>query len=162
MSMQSLSDLKQQNTKDHDAIMGKMKLIEEKVNSAGSFSRTMKWAIGISIMIIMYLLKVGNDYQAKSYNLILESESAKIGAYKMIDSINHKMDIFTGTAIMDTLLKVKKDIHLFYVGEWMEETQFTRDVYNNEIHPNTIARRKGQLILKDHEFRIKKLENKLQ
>ena len=160
--MCSLDDIKKQNKDDHQAIMSEIGLIKEKVNSAGSFSRTMKWGIGLAVLIIMYLLKVGNNYQEKSYQLVVESEGAKIEAYKMIDSINTKMNAFVGNSIMDTLQGVRKDIHQFYTGEWVEEKTWTKQVYDNEIHPNTVARKRGELLLKDHELRISKLERELQ
>jgi hypothetical protein len=130
------------------------------LDSASGFSKTQKILLSIAATLIIFFSGLSANYQREAVKQAKSGAQAKVDAYKAIDDINKKMDAFTGTAIMDTLIGVRRDIHNFYIGEWQDEVNKTNKMYQNEIKINTKARKRGSVILKDHEFRISKLESK--
>jgi len=143
--------------------MGKL---EGKVTSAGGFSKTQKVLLSIAGVIIITLLGIMANYQREFTNIIKSTEAEKTEAYKTVIDINNKMkiindkmDAFTGTAILDTLEGIRTDIHTFYIEEWDNETKFTKKL-EKDVKNNTKARLRGETLLKDHELRIKSLEDK--
>ena len=138
--MCTLEELKEQNNKEHTAItesISNIKVAIEsaltqikdaviKVESAKSFSTTVKWVAGLLLFII-------------SLSSVMMANYARMTHKAEMEVYNTRMDTFkTMQLVLEKQTDCADKMQMMYEKEYLTQVGWTHDIYDSVIRPNEV------------------------
>ena len=174
----TISELDKKNDIAHKALDDKIEGIKKdmatkedinelkpKIEANSTISGTYKIWITVLLGILALMATLTAVFMGFSYSDSHKSMDEQIKLNKILTSINKKIEEsnavaknFNAKAIMDTLANHWKQEQNFYNNEYLKWRSWTKRVYDREIRNNTQINKEQEVLLKDHELRIERLE----
>lgn len=139
--------------------------LKPKIEANRVISGSYKTWITVLVAILALMGTLTAVFMGFSYSDSHKSMDEQIKLNKILTSINQKIEEsnavaknFNAKSIMDTLVNHWKQEQNFYNNEYLKWRSWTKKVYDSEIHKNTQINKEQEVLLKDHELRIERLE----
>lgn len=142
--MCSLEELKRSNEVQHSEL-------RKDIKNIGLVNKVLLSVLGVIFLAILFInvsyLKILARYSEKSYNVRVETINQVNTLTTEFKTFRDDLNLSVKN-LSDTITKIKQDNLLFYNKEYVSQKQWTHDVYDREIHKNTIRSKRNELIIK--------------